>query len=293
MAKNCGAKLLCCFNQQTALCIEITILVLSIIGIGLGIWGLAAIPWEYIHDSAKAFFIISFIVFIVQLIFTIILIQLRRKGTINNKTNTIGRVISVLFAVLSFCLFILILIFFFVSVHDLNDTDTKVLDTDLVSGGDWFNTVFTHIGTIIIWIILTLCWISDCLRIYAKNSGFLTVDNTSGVPQKTEVTVIDNRNMKNKNITGNNEQNNTQKDLNKKQVDNNNNRVKIGLENPIQYGNANDKENEGNNSGVNFGVSDNDKELNMIGNSNTQSQQLDKSNSIGNNNDNNNNSDMK
>lgn len=277
MANPC-AGCLCCFNKQTALCIEITIIVTSILGIIFSIWALAGIPWEFVRNGSKVLYILSLIFFIAEIAFTIILTIVRRKGIINSSFNPQARGISIAMCFIAIIGFVFILIAFFIACDDLSSADdVKVFDTDLVSNGDWANTIITGIALFIIWIINFLCCLSDCLRIFAKTSGFLTVENAQGLPQKTEVTIVDNTKKNNNIIYGDNKN---------KNLNNNNNNVNIGdkYENPIQYGNIGTQANDGNNSGaVLEPIPDKNQGLNMIGNSNNQSEKIDKSNSIGNN----------
>lgn len=187
---------LCCFNSQTALCIEITLLVVSILGIIFGIWGMAGIPWSLVSDSAEGFFIFSFVLFIIQLIVVIIFIVLRQNGHINNKFNKCARIVSIIMAIISGLFFIIMIILTIKVLHDLNkwgDTYISVVSgksEKVVTNGDWANAIISLFCSIILWALSLLLWISDCIRIMSRNSGSLVV-SSSGIPNQTQVTVVD------------------------------------------------------------------------------------------------------
>ena len=168
-------KLLCCFNSCRAISLEIIIIILSFIGILIGIIGLIVIPWGYTSNVIEAFYIISFLLFLYSFFIAIFLLFLRLTKKIQNSLNCCY--LLTFFEI--FGCIISIFLYIFIAIGAIPDLKNKkeikeviesngtynIYEHKLVSNSKITIALFLIIINLIIWIILLLLWISDSIRI--------------------------------------------------------------------------------------------------------------------------------
>ena len=201
-------KILFCFNYLTTTTIEITIIILSTIGMILSIIGMFVIPWGYTSKIIEVFYIITLILFVYSLILSSIILISRKKKS--------GDKIIDIFMVNCFvqiCTCVLSIIFYiYISIGTFPDlknkktiVSTEILGPDgaiqhiskkeekLTSNGELAFAIFSIIVNFIIWIILLLLWVSELIRLKYKIEG--SYNNFSIKDSKLSVETINNSNF--------------------------------------------------------------------------------------------------
>ena len=181
---NIYTKLSCCFNSFTRNCIELSIIILSGIGLLLSIIGMAVIPWGYTSTAMQIFYLISLILFFYSLLIPCI-IKVLRKIKINEDMNycNINAFIIVCVCILSILLNICVAIG---AIPDLKNKkviknieilepngDIKITSNEeiIASKKQLTLTVLFIIINLILWIILLFLWIAEINRLKYKIEG--------------------------------------------------------------------------------------------------------------------------
>ncbi len=168
-------KISCCFNSYTTICLEIFIIILSIIGIVLGIIGFIVIPWGYTSKIIETFYIISFILFTYSLIFCLFLLIYHIKKKLDTLLDCC--LLTSFFEIIS-CIISIILNIFIAIVAIMDLKNKKEIEEIIESNGNII--IYEHrlvsnnkiildttiiLINILIWIILLFLWMSESIRI--------------------------------------------------------------------------------------------------------------------------------
>lgn len=168
-------KISCCFNSYTTICLEIFIIILSIIGIVLGIIGFTVIPWGYTSKIIETFYIISFILFTYSLIFCLFLLIYHIKKKLDTLLDCC--LLTSFFEIIS-CIISIILNIFIAIVAIMDLKNKKEIEEIIESNGNII--IYEHrlvsnnkiildttiiLINILIWIILLFLWMSESIRI--------------------------------------------------------------------------------------------------------------------------------
>lgn len=178
-------KILCCFNYFSRNCIEITIILLSIIGLILNIIGMIVIPWGYTSRSMQIMYLINLIFFAYSLIITLIIKFLRKKG-IYEKIDFFFKINAFLIICASI---ISIFLNIFISIGTIPDIknqkitenieivepngEIKIINNEekLASNSQLGYAIFSLMINLILWIILLFLWLSELIRLKYKIKG--------------------------------------------------------------------------------------------------------------------------
>lgn len=190
---------MCCLGTQKASCIDISILIGTIIHLGCHIWGLIGIPWKYVKTAAKVLFIISLVISIINLVSIIYLIYLRRKNLINNIKNKIAKIIGIIILVINIIGFILIIIAEYMIGRDMDKADERNY-FKVISDSEWAAAYVSTSIIELLYIILGYFWSALRNLISARIEGpyfdYLRKNLRGNVPDNsTTAYVIGNNNQ--------------------------------------------------------------------------------------------------
>ena len=168
--------LLCCLNYQNAICIDITIIITSLVEIILNILNIAIIPWDSTSTSMKALLAISIVIFFISLIFSAIIIYFSKNKKLysNEKIYNITFCFPIIAILLIIISLILTVIIFGVVVKDItsNHNNNEKSNEEIAKS----KKLFIIISLIIIFIIsifLIMLWASIYLILKFKaNSSY-------------------------------------------------------------------------------------------------------------------------
>lgn len=170
--------LLCCLNSKSVYCIEMTMMVVELIGLLLKIIGLLIIPWKYATKVMHYLFIICMVFLGVLELFSFYIFLYRsKKHRLNNSK------FRKLFYFAFILLFIVILGLLF-EILNLFSTSTDLKENNKpdnknpsgeknVTDGELFFSIIIFLLCTVVFLILLPLWVSELLRIKYKVSGSL------------------------------------------------------------------------------------------------------------------------
>ena len=161
---NLGFFLLC-FNDLSAITIEIISIFVSFIGIITTIISINIIEWDIFNSLYKKIFIYGTGIFVLIILITISMVILRIKLVLYSKYNTLGNILSIIVVIssmLGFVIHILSTIFLF---------DTIISIKSQLQISQWLNPMIIFGFVSFIWILLIMTALSDNLRIGYRITG--------------------------------------------------------------------------------------------------------------------------
>lgn len=156
---------LLCFNDLSAITIEITSIFVSFIGIITTIISINIIEWDIFNSLYKKIFIYGTGIFVLIILITISMVILRIKLVLYSKYNTLGNILSIIVVIssmLGFVIHILSTIFLF---------DTIISIKSQLQISQWLNPMIIFGFVSFIWILLIMTALSDNLRIGYRITG--------------------------------------------------------------------------------------------------------------------------
>lgn len=167
------ALILCCFNSKTAMYLEKTNLIISIIGIIIDILKLSAIPWGATSYAMEFLGVLTFIFLAINLVAAFFFFSLRLKKMVNDHNYRISFGTSCVMCFLSLLNFFFELLLMFIVLEDLYYYlgETNKENEVLVSDGEWFIAFLTIVPSVIFWVVIFMLWISETLRVAVKTYG--------------------------------------------------------------------------------------------------------------------------
>ena len=171
--------LLCCLNYQKAICIDITIIITSIIEIILNVLDIVIIPWKSTSKIMIILLGLSILIFVISALFAAILICFRNNKKIYSDETIYDIVfcfpiVAIIIIVISIILSIVVCI---VVLKDISGSSKDGLyeqtSKEEVSDGKKIFTIVSLVVICVIGIFLIALWASDYLRIkYKTNSSY-------------------------------------------------------------------------------------------------------------------------
>ena len=156
---------LLCFNDLSAITIEITSIFVSFIGIITTLISINIIEWDIFNSLYKKIFIYGTGIFVLIILITISMVILRIKLVLYSKYNTLGNILSIIVVIssmLGFVIHILSTIFLF---------DTIISIKSQLQISQWLNPMIIFGFVSFIWILLIMTALSDNLRIGYRITG--------------------------------------------------------------------------------------------------------------------------
>ena len=185
--------LLCCLNYAKPVCLDILIIIISIIEIILNALDIFIIPWNVTSKTMIILLAISIIIFLVSVICALTILYFRNKKKLfENKYNIISYfpIILIILIVLSIILSIIVCA---VAVKDMSDSDNNndgLKETkENVSSGKKIFTIISLIAVCILGLLLIALWaeVYLCLEYKVTNSYY------------NQLSIIEMENLKQKN----------------------------------------------------------------------------------------------
>lgn len=195
-------SLLCCFNSKTAMYLEKINFFITGFLIFLYILKLCIIPWGATSFSMEFIGVLLFIFIAINLVFVFLFFMLRMKNMIAEDNYRACIIISLVMIAISLLSFFFEFLQMIVVLRDLYKyTGTYYTSTNevVVSNAEWFIAFCTITPSLILWFIVFMLWVSECLRLGVKTYG--AYDDYMN--ETIEVVIV---NKKGNNKTNNNEQ---------------------------------------------------------------------------------------
>lgn len=174
--------LLLCFNYLRAVTIEMLLIILSLIGLALIIFGILYMPWKVTSSAMEILFILSSIFIVLSLIVSLIILILRKNLKISKKR--ILRILIVTVIILVFICFLALIITVVVAIGIISDLNNKefyqtievieetgeiqnITETvkDMAKKIKKIITIVTIAILIFIWCIIIILWVSEYVRL--------------------------------------------------------------------------------------------------------------------------------
>lgn len=185
-------ELLCCLNNQTAFCLEGTLMVVILFGLIMKILGVVFIPWERTSSIMHLLFIICMIILIGLELMSVtvgcIFGSIKKKISTNKKYSLF--IVGILGLSFSFLCSLFEIMVLFVTSSDLkefnkdlykyeydesnNVTNVEYLEDKYVTNGELVLSVIILIIITIVFIVLFFLWISETVRIKLGIRGSYT-----------------------------------------------------------------------------------------------------------------------
>ena len=165
---------LCCFNSKTALYLEKINLILTAIGLFLYILKLSIIPWGATSSAMDFLAVENFVLLAINLCSAFLFFMIRIKNLVNDYNYKARLYACCALIFLSFFAFFFETLQMFIVLEDLYYyTGTYYTTTGevVVSDGEWFIGFFTIIPSVFFWLIITMLWASEFIRVRVKTSG--------------------------------------------------------------------------------------------------------------------------
>ena len=157
--------LLLCFNEFSAIRLEICTCSLSFIGIIITLMGIKIILWNIQSFLHKIIFKSNILLFFLTFIFSTIMFISRMKGIIYSKFKKSGILISIM--LITFCA----IGFIGNLVSNVSFIDNLITNKNILKLNDWIKSLLIIISLLIIWIILIMTTLSDNLRVNFEING--------------------------------------------------------------------------------------------------------------------------
>lgn len=155
----------CCLSTLRARTIELIALLCNIIIIGLFIWSLIGIPWDWVRKIGKILLFVSLGFSIIDFLLLLILIFLRCQGTINGEKNGCGNCFVITLMIFDTIGFIIVIVAESIILRDMrkdNDNNYKEWKKDDITTGEWLASALSLSLIEILWMINGFC--ASCLH---------------------------------------------------------------------------------------------------------------------------------
>ena len=178
-------KLSCCCNCLTRNNIEISIIIVSIIGFIFSIIGMAVIPWGYTSLCMEIFYLLSLILFFYSFLVSCI-IKLLHKIKIKETKMTFCNINALIIAFACIVSILLNIFIAFGLFPDLKNKKiiekTEIIESNgnikmiqnkekLTTNKELTFAIFSIIINLLLWIILLFLWVSEIIRLKYKIEG--------------------------------------------------------------------------------------------------------------------------